>query len=113
MYDPAPRRPAAESLALRLQRLLHELQHTTTSALILKTSREGSRPGQGPIVKKSDLKFYNHLLVSVRDKVAALKKQGKSLHEIIALKPTAAYDAKWGDGFMGPQMFTALVFEGA
>jgi glyoxylase-like metal-dependent hydrolase (beta-lactamase superfamily II) len=69
-------------------------------------------PGHGPIAKKSDLNFYRDLLVSVRDKVAALKVQGKSLEEIIAAKPTATYDAKWGGGFMSPRMFTGLVFNG-
>jgi len=69
-------------------------------------------PGHGPIGKKSDLALYRDLLVTVRDKVAALKKQGKSLEEIIAAKPTGTYDAKWGGGFMSPRMFTGLVFEG-
>ena len=66
----------------------------------------------GPVGTRSDLSIYRDLLVSTRDKVAALKKQGKSLDEIIAAKPTAAYDAKWGYGFMSPRMFTGLVFEG-
>jgi glyoxylase-like metal-dependent hydrolase (beta-lactamase superfamily II) len=69
-------------------------------------------PGHGPVATRSDLSVYRDLLVSTRDKVATLKKQGKSLDEIIAEKPTAAYDAKWGGGFMSPRMFTGLVFEG-
>jgi glyoxylase-like metal-dependent hydrolase (beta-lactamase superfamily II) len=69
-------------------------------------------PGHGPVATRSDLSVYRDLLVSTRDKVATLKKQGKSLDEIIAEKPTAAYDAKWGGGFMSPRMFNGLVFEG-
>src|SRR5215470_2248450 len=69
-------------------------------------------PGHGAIGDKSQLVFYRDLLVAVRDKVAALKKQGKTLDEIVAAKPTAAWDAKWGGGFMNPRMFTGLVFEG-
>jgi glyoxylase-like metal-dependent hydrolase (beta-lactamase superfamily II) len=69
-------------------------------------------PGHGAIGDKPQLTFYRDLLVTVRDKVATLKKQGKSLDEIVAAKPTAAYDAKWGGGFMSPRMFTGLVFEG-
>ena len=69
-------------------------------------------PGHGPVGTRSDLTVYRDLLVNTRDKVAALKKQGKSLDEIIAAKPTAAYDPKWGGGFMSPRMFTGLVFEG-
>jgi glyoxylase-like metal-dependent hydrolase (beta-lactamase superfamily II) len=69
-------------------------------------------PGHGAIGDKSQLALYRDLLVTVRDKVAALKKQGRTLDEIVAAKPTAAWDAKWGGGFMSPRMFTGLVFEG-
>jgi len=69
-------------------------------------------PGHGPVADKSQLSFYCDLLVNVRDKVASLKKQGKSLDEVLASKPTAPYDAKWGGGFTSPTMFTRLVFEG-
>ena len=69
-------------------------------------------PGHGAIGDKSQLASYRDLLAAVRDKVAALKKQGKTLDEIVAAKPTAAWDAKWGGGFMSPRMFTGLVFEG-
>jgi len=37
------------------------------------------------------------MLATIRENVAALKKQGKSLDEIIAAKPTAAFDAKYGN----------------
>jgi len=69
-------------------------------------------PGHGTIGDKSQLTIYRDLLVTVRDKVAALKKQGKTLDEIVAANPTAPWDAKWGAGFMNPRMFTGLVFEG-
>ena len=69
-------------------------------------------PGHGPIATKSDLRVYRDMLVTVRDKVAGLKKQGRSLDEVVAAKPTADYDAKWGGGFMSPKMFSGLVFEG-
>jgi glyoxylase-like metal-dependent hydrolase (beta-lactamase superfamily II) len=69
-------------------------------------------PGHGAIGDKAQLTYYRDLLVTVREKVATLKKQGKSLDEIVAAKPTAAYDDKWGGGFMSPRIFTGLVFEG-
>lgn len=69
-------------------------------------------PGHGAIGDKAQLTYYRDLLVTVREKVATLKKQGQSLDEIVAAKPTAAYDDKWGGGFMSPRMFTGLVFEG-
>jgi hypothetical protein len=39
-----------------------------------------------------------------------LKKQGKSLGEVIAAKPTAAYDTKWGSFVIDPAFFTRLVY---
>ena len=56
---------------------------------------------------KSQLTFYRDLLVTVRDKVVTLKKQGKSLDDIVAAKPTAAYAAKWGGGFISPPIYRA------
>ncbi len=52
------------------------------------------------------------MLVTIRNKVAALKKQGKSLEEIIAARPTAAYDAKWGGLVLKAEAFTSLVYAG-
>jgi glyoxylase-like metal-dependent hydrolase (beta-lactamase superfamily II) len=69
-------------------------------------------PGHGAIGDKSQLAFYRDLLVGTREKVAALKKQGKSLDEIVAAKPTAATDAKWGKGFRSPRDFIGDVFQG-
>jgi hypothetical protein len=34
------------------------------------------------------------------------------LVEAVAAKPTAAYDAKWGQFLITPAMFTALVYAG-
>lgn len=69
-------------------------------------------PGHGPIGSKADLTLFRDVLVTARNKVATFKKQGRSLDEIVAAKPTAATDAKWGGGFMNPAMFIGLVYEG-
>jgi hypothetical protein len=69
-------------------------------------------PGHGAVGHKSQLAFYRDLLVRTREKVAALKKQGRSLDEIVAAKPTAATDAQWGNGFRSPKDFIGDVFQG-
>jgi glyoxylase-like metal-dependent hydrolase (beta-lactamase superfamily II) len=69
-------------------------------------------PGHGEVANKSQLSFYRDVLVTVRDRVATLKKQGRSLDEVVAANPTAPYDTKWCGGSMSPRMFTGLVFEG-
>jgi len=69
-------------------------------------------PGHGPVGNKADLSEYYDMLVAIRGNVSKLKKQGKSLSETIAAKPTAAYDAKWGQFLMTPAIFTQLVYSG-
>ena len=69
-------------------------------------------PGHGAVGGKADLILFRDVLVEIRDKVAALKKQGKSLAEVVASKPGARYDAEWGNLFMTPSAFVALVYQG-
>jgi glyoxylase-like metal-dependent hydrolase (beta-lactamase superfamily II) len=69
-------------------------------------------PGHGPVGGKAEMIEYRDLLASIRDRVAALKGEGKSLDEIVAAKPAAAYDAKWGTGFVNGEFFTKLVYKG-
>ena len=69
-------------------------------------------PGHGPIGGKTEMIEYRDLLSSIRDRVAPLKKDCKSLNEIVAAKLTAAYDAKRGTGFVNGEFFTKLVYKG-
>ena len=69
-------------------------------------------PGHGAVGGKADLVLFRDVLVEIRDKVAALKKQGRSLPEVIAAKPGARYDAEWGKLFQNPSDFVALVYQG-
>ena len=56
---------------------------------------------------------YRDMLVTIHDRVTALKKEGKSFEEIVATKPTAAYDSKWASSFITGDVFTKLVYTGA
>jgi len=70
-------------------------------------------PGHGqPVSNRSELRDYRNMLVAIRENVALLKKQGRSLADTIAAKPTAAYDSKWGRFLIDPPFFTQLVYEG-
>ncbi|MFM0203638.1 MBL fold metallo-hydrolase [Paraburkholderia fungorum] len=69
-------------------------------------------PGHGAVGTRAQLIEFRDMLVAVRDNVAALKKQGKSLDEIIAAKPTAAFDAKWGNFVFNGDQFTKMVYAG-
>ena len=80
--------------------------------LTVVTDRTIVIPGHGPIGNKAGLVEFRDMLVAIRGNVPTLKKQGKSLTEPIAPKPTSAYDAKWGQFLITPAMFTGLVYSG-
>jgi glyoxylase-like metal-dependent hydrolase (beta-lactamase superfamily II) len=68
-------------------------------------------PGHGPLATKADLQAYRDVVKTLRDRIATLKAEGKSRDEVIAAKPTADHDAKWGGGFMKGDTFTGLVYD--
>jgi glyoxylase-like metal-dependent hydrolase (beta-lactamase superfamily II) len=68
--------------------------------------------GHGPVGNRAQLIAFRDMLVATRAKVAALKKQGRSLTEVQAAKPTAAYDEKWGGSFIDGRTFTGLIYAG-
>jgi glyoxylase-like metal-dependent hydrolase (beta-lactamase superfamily II) len=61
---------------------------------------------------RAELMAYRDMLVAIREKVATLKRSGRSLDDTIAAKPTSEFDAKWGQFLITPAFFTRLVFEG-
>jgi glyoxylase-like metal-dependent hydrolase (beta-lactamase superfamily II) len=50
-------------------------------------------PGHGPTVDRTAVTAHRDMILVVRDKVAALVQQGKTVDEVLAAKPTADYDA--------------------
>ena len=69
-------------------------------------------PGHGPVGDRTGVAEFHDMLVTIRHNVATLKKQGKSLDDVIAAQPTAAFDAKWGQFLITPAAFAALVYQG-
>lgn len=69
-------------------------------------------PGHGAVGGKADLILFRDVLAGIRDKVAALKRQGQSLAEIVASKPGIRTDQEWGNGFINPGWFVELVYQG-
>jgi cyclase len=67
-------------------------------------------PGHGPLGGKADLQKYHDMLSAVRDKVAGLKAAGASEQDAVAKKPTADFDAAWGKGMLGGDVFTGIVY---
>ncbi len=69
-------------------------------------------PGHGPVASKADLKRYRDMLATIQDRVRKAIKDGKTLDQTVAMKPTAEFDAAWGNGFFKPDAFVAFVYGG-
>jgi glyoxylase-like metal-dependent hydrolase (beta-lactamase superfamily II) len=69
-------------------------------------------PGHGPLADRAALVTYRDMLRDITDRVQALIDQGRSRDEVIAAKPTAAYDERWGGGFFEPDAFVGMVHDG-
>ncbi len=70
-------------------------------------------PGHGnPVSNRAELREFRDMLVAIRENVAKLKRQGRSLDETVEAKPTAAFDGKWGQFVIDPAFFTRLVYAG-
>ncbi len=67
-------------------------------------------PGHGALSDKAGLTAFRDMLKGVRDAVAAQVATGKTQEQVVAAKPTAAFDAKWGGGFLNPDQFTSIVY---
>jgi len=67
-------------------------------------------PGHGPLGDLASLTKYHEVLVTVRDRIAKLKKSGQTLQQVVAAQPTKDLDATWGTGFMNPPDFLAIVY---
>lgn len=63
--------------------------------------------GIGPLSTVAELRAYVAMLKTVKQRVAELAAQGKSLEDVLAANVTAEFDATWGD----PSRFIPTVYE--
>lgn len=67
-------------------------------------------PGHGAVADCGSLKTYRDMIATIRDRVAAAIRAGKSLDAIKAEKPTAEFDAKVGGTFVSPDQFVEFTY---
>ncbi|MEM1270995.1 MAG: MBL fold metallo-hydrolase [Bacteroidota bacterium] len=67
-------------------------------------------PGHGPLSTHADLAAYRAMLADVHQRIQQMVSDGLTMEEVIAAKPTADYDAEWGNGFIPPDQFVSIVF---
>ena len=68
-------------------------------------------PGHGPLSDKAGLREFRDMLADISGTVKQLVAEKKTKDEVIAAKPTAKWDAKWGSGFLKPDQFASMVYD--
>ena len=69
-------------------------------------------PGHGELASRMELERYYEMLVTARDLIKEHVDAGKTRDEVIAAKPTETVDATWGGGFLSPDMWVGIVYDG-
>ena len=52
-------------------------------------------PGHGGLCDQADVETYKNMITTIRNRVQFYKNQGKSLDQVLALKPSAGWDGRW------------------
>src|ERR1700736_3730355 len=82
----------------------------TDAYLKLTNARTRIVPGHGPLADLAALIEYRTMLITARDRMTKLVKEGKSEDEVIAAKPFADLDAKWAATELASQNFIRVVY---
>ncbi len=69
-------------------------------------------PGHGKLSNKAELTAYRDMLKVVEGRMSKMISEGKTRLQVVEAKPTADLDAKWGSGFMKPDKWVSIVFDG-
>ncbi|MGH9443462.1 MAG: MBL fold metallo-hydrolase [Thermoanaerobaculia bacterium] len=68
-------------------------------------------PGHGILGTRGELEAFGEMLKQARERVARLKAEGNSVEDVVAARPTASLDPKWGNGFVKADAFVRTVYE--
>ena len=53
-------------------------------------------PGHGALCDQADVESYKNMITTIRNRIQFYKNAGKSLEQVLALKPGAGWDERWG-----------------
>ena len=67
-------------------------------------------PGHGDMTNRAAIIAHRDMAVAVRDRVAKLMKDGRTLPEIVATKPTADFDQRTGNAAQSADRFVGQVY---
>lgn len=64
--------------------------------------------GHGAVGTRADIEKSRDMLAGINDTLQSMIKAGKSVQEIVAAKPTQAFDATFGGGLVKPDFFVTM-----
>ena len=67
-------------------------------------------PGHGPMSNRRELSDYRDMIVTVGRRIREGVESGRNLEEVLASRPTAEFDARYGQGFMTPTMLVGILY---
>lgn len=79
------------------------------SVLALASDSTRIIPGHGPLTDKATLKAHRDMIAIVAQRIAELRRAGKTDPEIVAAAPSADFDAVYGQGFIKPERFVLMM----
>ena len=68
-------------------------------------------PGHGGLSNKAEYTAFREMLVAIRASVRREMAKGLTREQLIAAKPTAAFDARYGKGFITPDVLAGMLFD--
>ena len=68
-------------------------------------------PGHGPVSNRAELAAYRDMVVAIGRRVRELVEQGKSLDEVLATRPAAEFDDRYGKGSMTADRFVRILYQ--
>ncbi|HEV8399164.1 MAG TPA: MBL fold metallo-hydrolase [Gemmatimonadales bacterium] len=68
-------------------------------------------PGHGPLGDRVALQAFRTMMATVRDRIKQGIAAGRTLDQVKAGKPTADFDAVWGNGRITPTLFVEILYQ--
>ncbi len=68
-------------------------------------------PARGPVTNGTSVKAFADMIVTVRDRVKQMISAERTEQEILAARPTAEFDAQYGDGRVSADEFVREIYD--
>ncbi len=67
-------------------------------------------PGHGALATRADLQAYHDMLATVRERVAAAIRKGRTLQQVLESKPTGEFDSRYARAGTSPDAWVQRVY---